>query len=376
MPSPSRLAVWILAGSLAGLLAAAPACAGIKLSEFGQTRAGERVEQIHLRNELGMEVSSIDYGATITSIVLPGRHGKRDNIVLGLPSVAAYETSRVRFGGVMGRYAGRIGHARFTLNGKVIELTPNANGTALHGDPDGLDKRVWRRREFADADSIGVIYHLSSPDGDQRLPGAVEIDVTYRLHRKRNELHIEYRASSDAPTVINLTNHAYFNLAGASSGTLATHRFHILADRYARTDAVRVPDGALLPVAGTPLDFRSRAALTPRLQPSSLLGDPPRFDHSLVFADAVRPLTLVARIDETRSGRSMEIRTTEPSAQLNSGGGFDGKVIGAEGQAYGRGAGFAFETQHLSDSPNQPAFPSTLLVPGKDFHSLTTFRFR
>jgi aldose 1-epimerase len=372
MPSRSRRAIWFLAI----LLAAAPACAGIRLSEFGQTKAGQRVEQIHLRNELGMEVSSIDYGATITSIVLPARHGKRDNIVLSLPTVAAYETSRVRFGGVMGRYAGRIGHARFTLNGKVIELTPNANGTALHGDPDGVDKRVWQRREFADADSIGVIYHLTSPDGDQRFPGAVEIDVRYRLLRKRNELRIEYRASSDAPTVINLTNHAYFNLAGASSGNLETHRFHILADRYARTDAVRVPDGALLPVAGTPLDFRSRAALAPRLQPSPLLGDPPRIDHGLVFSDTARPLTLVARIDETRTGRRIEIRTTEPSAQLNSGGGFDGKTIGAEGQAYGRGAGFAFETQHLSDSPNHVEFPSTLLVPGQVFHSLTTFSFR
>ncbi len=361
---------------LLGLLVCGQASAGIAVTPFGQTRAGVPVEQVRLENDKGMAFSSIDFGATITSITLPGRKGQRSNIVLGLPDVAAYENSPRRFGGVIGRYAGRIGNARFTLNGKLIELVPNARGLAVHGDPDPYDKRVWQRREFADAASIGVRYRLVSPDGDQGMPGTLEVELTYRLLRKRNELHIEYRAKTDAPTVINLTNHAYFNLAGASSGGLDTHRFQILAERYAVHDAKKVPLGPLLPVAGTALDFRKPGKLMPRLQASTLLGDPPGFDHALVFADRVRPLTLVARIDEATSGRTMEIRTTEPSVLFNSGSGFDGKTMGADSLAYQRYAGFAFETQHLPDSPNQPLFPSTVLVPGQIYQSRTTLRFK
>lgn len=357
------------------LLVCTAASAGIAVAPFGQTRTGQPVEQVTLANDKGMAFSSIDYGAIITAINLPGRAGKRANIVLALPDVVAYENSARRFGGVMGRYAGRIGNARFTLQGKVVELVPNAKGTALHGDPDGYDKRVWQRREFADANSLGVTYHLTSPNGDQRFPGRVEVDVTYRLLRKRNELQIDYRATTDAPTVINLTNHAYFNLAGAAFGKLDTHRFQIMAGRYADTDARRVPNGQLLPVSGTALDFRQRASAMPRLRASALLGDPPGFDHSLVLADTARPLTLAARIDETTTGRKLEICTTEPSVQFNSGSGFDGGTIGAQGKAIARHAGFAFETQHLSDSPNHPAFPSTELVPGQVFQSRTTFRF-
>jgi aldose 1-epimerase len=370
---PTLAAVFCL---LLGVLACAQANAGISVAPFGQTRAGVPVEKVTLENDKGMGFSSIDFGATIMAITLPGSKGQRSNIVLGLPDVAAYENSPRRFGGVIGRYAGRINNARFTLNGKVIELVPNARGIAIHGDPDSYDKRVWQRREFADADSLGVTYRLTSPDGDQRMPGRLEVELTYRLLRKHNELRMEYRATTDAPTVINLTNHAYFNLAGATSGRLDTHRFQFMADRYAEHDAKKVPLGPLLPVAGTALDFRQPANLMPRLQASSLLGDPPGFDHALVFADRVRPLTLVARIHETTSRRTMEIRTTEPSVLFNSGNGFDGKIMGADGLAYQRHAGFAFETQHLPDSPNQPHFPSTVLVPGQVYQSVTTFTFK
>ncbi len=357
-------------------LACGQANAGIAVTPFGQTRTGVPVEQVRLVNDKGMSLSSIDFGATITSITLPGPKGQHSNIVLSLPDVAAYENSPRRFGGVIGRYAGRIGNARFTLNGKLIELVPNARGISVHGDPEPYDKRVWQRREFADAASIGVTYQLVSPDGDQRMPGRLEVALTYRLMRKQNELRMEYRATTDAPTVINLTNHAYFNLAGATFGRLDTHRFQFMAERYAEHDAKKVPTGKLLPVAGTALDFRQPAKLMPRLQASTLLGDPPGFDHALVFTDQVRPLTLVARVSETSSGRTLEIRTTEPSVLFNSGSGFDGKVMGADGLAYQRFAGFAFETQHLPDSPNQPHFPSTVLLPGQVFQSLTTFTFK
>ncbi len=374
------MAFWVKRLPLAALvllgLACSQASAGIAVTPFGQTRAGVPVEQVRLENDKGMGFSSIDFGATMTAITLPDSTGQRSNIVLGLPDVAAYENSPRRFGGVIGRYAGRIGNARFTLDGKVIELVPNARGLSVHGDPDPYDKRVWQRREFADAASIGVTYRLVSPDGDQRMPGRLDVELTYRLLRKRNELHMEYRATTDAPTVVNLTNHAYFNLAGAAFGRLDTHRFQILAQRYAEHDAKKVPTGQLLPVAGSALDFRKPSNLMPRLQASSLLGDPPGYDHALVFADRVRPLTLVARIKESMSGRMMEIRTTEPSVLFNSGSGFDGKTMGADGLAYQRYAGFAFETQHLPDSPNQPHFPNTVLVPGQVFQSRTTFTFK
>ncbi len=357
------------------LAGAAPAVAGIVAEDWGVTRAGRPVGRVTLENQRGMRVSYIDYGATLTALEVPDRHGVRRNVVLSLPNLAAYEATGRRFGAIMGRYAGRIGNARFTLEGKLIELVPNAKGTALHGDPDGYDRRVWQRRDFADTDSIGSVFQLVSPDGDQQFPGKVEISVTYRLLRKRNEFRIEYAASSDAPTVINLTNHAYFNLAGAGSSGLATHRFEIRADRYAQTDAKRVPTGVLAPVAGTPLDFRRAATVSERLQPSALLGDPPGFDHSLLFKRGASALALVAIIGETGSGRRMQVRSTEPAVQFNSGNGFDGGEIGSEAVAYQRYDGFAFETQHLPDSPNHPNFPSTRLEPGKPYRSVTSFRF-
>jgi aldose 1-epimerase len=342
---------------------------------WGRTRTGQVVGRVTLENQCGMRVSAIDYGATLTAIEVPDRHGIRDNVILSLPSLAAYQACRRRYGAIMGRYAGRIGNARFTLGGKLFELVANASGAALHGDPDGYDKRVWQRRDFADADSLGAVFWLVSPNGDQGYPGRLEISVTYRLLRTRNTLRIEYAASSDAPTVINLTNHAYFNLAGAGSSGLATHRFEIRARQYAQTDNKLVPTGLLLPVAGTPLDFQESAALTPRLKASRLLGDPPGFDHTLVFGDHGGVPALVAVIDEEKSGRRLEVRTTEPSVQFNSGNGFDGSEVGSEGVAYQRYDGFAFETQHLPDSPNHANFPSTLLVPGKPFHSVTSFTF-
>ncbi|MES2152353.1 MAG: aldose epimerase family protein [Pseudomonadota bacterium] len=357
------------------LCASASAGAAIQAQDWGHTRAGQAVGRVTLENLRGMRVSYIDYGATLTAIEVADRHGQRRNVVLSLPTLADYEATGRRYGAIMGRYAGRIGNARFMQDGRPVELVPNAKGTALHGDPDGFDRRVWQRRDFADADSLGSVYRLTSPDGDQHFPGRVEISVTYRLLRKHNEFRIEYAASSDAPTVINLTNHAYFNLAGAGSGGLATHRFTIHAARFAETDAKRVPTGVLLPVAGTPLDLRRAAAVMPRLRASALLGDPPGFDHSLLFSKKDGALALVAEIVETGSGRRLRVASTEPSVQFNSGNGFDGSEIGSEGVGYRRHDGFAFETQHLPDSPNHPNFPTTRLAPGQQFRSTTSYRF-
>jgi len=349
---------------------------GIAVQPYGSTAAGVPVEKVTLTNDRGMTLGFIDYGATLISAAVADRKGQRRNVLLDLPDLAAYQRSTRKWGAIIGRYAGRIGGARYTLDGKTVQLQPNARGLTIHGGPPGYEHRVWQRRDFADGTSLGAVYTLVSPDGDQAFPGKLTIRVTYRLLRASDEFRIEYAAVTDAPTVLNLTNHAYFNLAGAGSRGIDTHRFRIDADRYAVTDANRVPTGELASVAGTLLDFRQPASAAARLQtPSPLLGDPPGFDHSVVFAKPVGKLAVVAVVDDTASGRRMEIGTTEPSAQFYTANAFDGKEVGTSGTAYQRYDGFAFETQHLPDSPNQPAFPTTVLRPGEVFRSVTSFRF-
>lgn len=357
-------------------LAGQAGATGIAVQPYGTTSAGAAVDKVTLTNDRGMTLAYIDYGATIVAAMAADRTGARRNVVLDLPDLAAYQRSTRKWGAIIGRYAGRIGGARYTLDGKTVQLQPNLRGLTIHGGPPGYEQRVWHRRDFADSASIGSVYTLVSPDGDQSFPGKLTLHVTYRLLRAKDEFRIEYEAVTDAPTVVNFTNHAYFNLAGAGSRGLATHRFQFDADRYAVTDAHRVPTGELASVRDTPLDFRRPASAAARLQaPSALLGDPPGFDHSLVFAKAPGKLARVASIGDTASGIRMEIGTTEPSAQFHTANAFDGKEVGAGRTAYQRHDGFAFETQHLPDSPNQPSFPTTALRPGEVFRSMTSFRF-
>jgi aldose 1-epimerase len=371
----SRLALLVAGGAFCATASAAP---GIRVEPFGVGADGQPVEKVVLENQRGMRLAYIDRGATLVGVDVADRRGKRRNVLLSLPDLASYERSKRQYAGIIGRYAGRIGGARYTLDGKTVQLIPFRYSPAftLHGGPNGYETRLRRRQDFADAESIGSIYRLHSPDGDQNFPGALDISVTYRLLRKRDEFQIEYGATTDAPTVVNLTNHAYFNLAGAATADLSTHRFQIDADRYAVTDANRVPTGVLAGVAGTPLDFRRPASIAERLRaPIAPLIGPSGYDHVLVFARGAGAYRKVAVIDDTASGRRMEVRTTEPSVVLYSAGGFDGKEIGSEGVGYRRHASFAFETQHLPDSPNHPAFPTTALYPGQRLHSLTSFRF-
>ena len=372
----ARLALAAALG-IAFLVAAVQAQAAIAVQSFGVTKAGIPVEQVTLVNQRGMRVTYIDYGATITGMYVPDRRGRAGNVVLSLPTMAAFEATKRRHGAIIGRYAGRIAKASYTLDGRVVSLPANAKGVAVHGDPNGYDKRVWQRRDFADTTSIGSVFSLVSPDGDQGFPGRVDLKVTYRLLRASNEFRIEYEAASDAPTVINLTNHAFFNLSGAGSRGLASHTFRFDADRYVVTDAIRVPTGELAPVAGTPLDFRRAAGIMDRLAANSpVLGEPAWYDHGLVFSGKTAgQLANVIRVDDMASGRRMDVATTEPSLLFNSGNGYDGTETGSENVAYQRHDGFALETQHLADSPNHPHFPSTELRPGKPFRSVTAFRF-
>ncbi|MBI1770956.1 MAG: galactose mutarotase [Burkholderiales bacterium] len=341
-------------------------------TDWGKTTSGETVQEHCLQNDIGMRVCYIDYGATITTIEVPGRDGKLANIVLNLPNLPAYLKTRHRHAAIMGRYAGRIGKAEFTLNGQTYLLPANDKGVALHGDPQGFDKRVWSRQDFDESDSQGSHFNLLSPDGDQGFPGELQVAVTYRLYKARNEFNIEYQLRSDKATVVNLTNHAYFNLAGAGSRGLGTHQFQIHADRYTETDNKRIPTGRILSVDGTALDLRKLTSITGHLERGdAVLGQPSGYDHSLLFTNWDKSLQAVARITETISGRQMDVYTTEPSVQFNSGNGFDG----SEAAAYQRHDGFAFETQHLPDSPNHIHFPSTVLNPGEVRTSITSLRF-
>lgn len=359
------------------IMAGTAQAAEVRREPFGETKAGVAVVRTVLRNDLGMTVAAIDFGATLTAIEAPDRRGRFANVVLNRPDIAVYETNQRRYGAVVGRYAGRITDARFTLDGAVHTLEAGRNNMTLHGGANGYDKRVWSSSAISDRRSVGVRYRLLSPAGDQGFPGAVTLTVTYRLMRKANELHIEYEAHTDAPTVINPTNHAFFNLAGAGQRTVLDHRVQIDAARYAEVDARKAPTGALLSVAGTVLDFRTPRRVGDVLKlDDRLLASSNGFDHSLVLADAMASKPRPAGwIEDPASGRRMTILTTEPSVQFNTGNGFDGSEAGEEGVAYPRYAGLAFETQHLPDSPNQPAFPSTVLRPGKPFRSMTVLRF-
>jgi aldose 1-epimerase len=355
----------------------APAhAADVRREVFGQTKAGAPVARTVLRNDLGMTVAAIDFGATLTTITAPDRTGQFRNVVLSLPTVAAYEKSQRRWASVIGRYAGRITDAQIKVDGVTYPLEAGRNNMTLHGGLESYDKRLWTSRSLSDRKSVAVRLDYRSKDGDQGFPGTLDMSVTYRLLRKSNELRIEYVARTSAPTVVNLTNHGFLNLAGAGSGTIADHRVWMDADRYAEVDARKAPSGKLPPVDGTVLDFRQPRRLGEAMRlDDPLLASSQGFDHSLVLRAKPPGLRLAAWMQDPASGRRVSILTTEPSVQFNSGNGFDGTEVGPDGVAYPKYAGFAFETQHLPDSPNQPEFPPTTLRPGQTFRSMTVLRF-
>lgn len=364
--------------ALALLVPAAPAtAASIRVGPFGTTADGRAVSRIVLANDRSMRVAVIDRGATVTTMAVPDRHGRVRNVVLNLPSVAAYERSQRRWAGIVGRYAGRIADASFSLDGRRHALEPGRNGVTLHGGSDGYDKRVWRHAVHRDAASVAATFTLVSPDGDQGFPGRLTLSVTYRLMRRSNTLRIVYRATTTAPTVFNPTNHMFLNLAGAGSGTIDRQPLRLWAGRYAELDARKVPTGRLPTVAGTPLDFRrARPIDAAGAVADPLLAAAGGYDHALVVRDrpASRPMP-VARLLDPASGRGLLIESTEPAVVLNGGNGFDGTETGGEGVAYRAYAGVALETQHLPDAPHHPAFATTVLRPGQVFASETRYRF-
>jgi aldose 1-epimerase len=348
-------------------------------AHYGVTAAGSDVTEYTLINANGVEAKILTYGGIISSLLLPDGAGKRTNVVLGCANLGDYETKSPYFGSITGRYANRIADGKFTLDGVTYQLHVNNGPAHLHGGLRGFDKVVWEvTEEMAVADGEGIELHYLSPDGDQFFPGALDTYVTYLLN-DRNELRIDYRATTDKPTIVNLTNHTYWNLAGEGAGPVYDHLLQLNADRYTPVDAALIPTGELAPVGGTPFDFRTPKAVGAEIRvndPQLALGK--GYDHNWVLADnapRTSELAQAAVLQEPRSGRVLEVWTSEPAIQFYAGGGLDGSIYGSSGRAYRQGEGLALETQHYPDSPNQPAFPSTVLRPGETYATTTVFKF-
>lgn len=365
-------------GVLAAFAASAASGAGVEMRDYGVTRDGQTVRQYVLEAE-GMTVRFLDYGGIITHVEVPDRAGRVENVALGLPDLAAYE-ARNRdyfFGGIVGRFAGRIANARFPLDGREVRLTANDGPNALHGGAgESFISKVWRAEPIEGGERPGVVLRYTSVDGEQGFPGQLDVSVTYRLLPGR-QLRIDYEARTSAPTVLNLTNHSYFNLAGADAGPVFGHRLHVPSERIVAATDAGIPTGAFLPVASTAFDFRSERPVgdcledaMPRI--SGFCG----YNHSwMIDHEAPGALTLAARVRELESGRTLEVLTTEPTVHIYVANHFSGRDTGAAGVPLRPHHGIALETQHLPDSPNHPEFPSTLLRPGEVFRSTTIFRF-
>ena len=339
---------------------------------YGTSGRGERVHRVAMTNGRGMEVALITYGGALTEIVVPDGAGRFANVLLGCRDLRHYETKSPYFGALVGRFGNRIAGGKFTLDGVDFSIPANNGPNALHGGPDNFSHRVW---DLVEADAGVAHLRLLSPDGDQGFPGRLTVDVIYTLGED-DTLRIDYRATvADRPTVINLTNHSYFNLAGDGAGSALDHQVTIAAAGYLPTDAGQIPDGTVAPVAGTAFDFRAPQRVGARIR-----DDDPQleaaggYDHCYVL-DRPGLGAVAAGMRDPASGRTLAIETTEPGMQFYAGNKLDGTIAGPAGRLYRQSDGLAFETQHFPDSPNRPEFPSTRLAPGETFASTTLWRF-
>jgi aldose 1-epimerase len=352
-----------------------PPAPSVTVAPFGTMPNGKSVEVYTLSNAHGMQVRAITYGAIIQAIRVPDRRGRLADVTLGFDSLPGYLGDSPYFGAVVGRYANRIARGRFTLEGQTYRLATNNGPNSLHGGVKGFDKVVWRARSFQRGDSVGVTFEHTSPDGDEGYPGTLHVSVTYTL-TPDDELVVDYSASTDKPTPVNLSQHSYFNLAGQGSGDIVGHRLTIEADRYTPVDSTLIPTGELAPVAGTPFDFRQPTAIGARIeQPDPQLRYGKGYDHNYALNRAGPGLVHAARVLEPGSGRTLDISTTEPGMQFYSGNFLDGSIRGKGGHVYGHRSALVLETQHFPDSPNHPNFPSTILRPGEELRSRTVFAF-
>jgi aldose 1-epimerase len=342
---------------------------------FGVTPDGPPVELFTLGPAGAMQVSVMTYGAAIVSLRVPDRAGTLDDIVLGFDSLEGYLTHTHYFGAIVGRYANRIGRGRFELDGSRYRLPINDEPHHLHGGTRGFDRVVWACEPVGDSRGRGLALRHTSPDGDQGYPGTLDVEVRY-LFTGNDELEVDYRATTDKPTPVNLTQHSYFNLAGAGEGDILGHQLSIDADGYTPVDCTLIPTGRIVPVADTPFDFRTPVAIGARIgDPDPQLEYTRGYDHNFVLRGQGPGLMHAARVMEPATGRTLDVFSTEPGLQLYSGNQLDGMVAGKGGRSYGPHSGFCLETQHFPDSPNQPRFPSTILRPGAQYQSRTVFAF-
>jgi aldose 1-epimerase len=349
----------------------------VSLTPFDRLPDGQVVDIITLRNSGNIELTVLTYGGTITTLRAPDRNGQLDDIVLGHTTLPPYLSSATSpyFGCLIGRYGNRIAKGKFTLDGHTYTLATNNGPNHLHGGNKGWDKVLWKADPFQNAASVGVKLTYTSADGEEGYPGTVKADVTYTLN-DRNELIVDYHATTDKPTVINLTQHSYFNLAGAKAADILGHELMLSADKYTPVDATLIPTGEIAPVAGTPFDFRTSTKIGARIdQDNEQLKRGKGYDHNFALNRAGDGLSLAARVTEPLTGRTLEISTTEPGIQFYSGNFLDGTITGKGARVYPFRAGFCLETQHYPDSPNRSNFPSTVLRPGQEYKSQTVFTF-
>jgi aldose 1-epimerase len=343
-------------------------------SPYGTTEDGKVVHAFTLANDHGMSVKFLDLGGIITEINVPGRDGSNANVVLSLPDLDAYEHTGA-FNSLIGRYANRLLNG-FSIDGRHYVLPASPTGVTIHGGRPAYGARIWSASTFKRPDAVGVALKLVSPDGDQGFPGSLTLEVDYSLN-DANDFRIDYQATTDKPTVVNLTNHIYFNLAGDGSGTVEHQVMQVMADDYTPTDKLQIPTGATAPVAGTALDFRS-----PKPIGKDIRSDEPQmviahgYDHNFVLRHrAPGSLDLAVKLYDPDSGRQLDLSTTEPGVQIYTANNMRGSMVSAAGTTIRQGDAVALETEHYPDSPNHPNFPSTELRPGQTFRSTTQFHF-
>jgi aldose 1-epimerase len=350
----------------------------VQVKPFGAIASGEKTDLYVLTNSRGMTVAITNFGATVVSIKVPDRSGKFADVVLGFDTAKEYQDGTAHIGGTVGRYANRIAHGSFTLAGKTFTLPKNNGENTLHGGLIGFDKKIWATKEAPSKEGVAVEFTYVSPDGEEGFPGTMTTTVVFTLLNAKNELRIDYSASTDKPTVVNLTNHSYFNLAGQGNGDILAQTLQLNASRFTPVDAGLIPTGELRNVKNTPFDFTRPVAIGERIKGEDeqlKLGR--GYDHNWVLDrrtgfPGIEPAA-VAR--DPKSGRVLEVLTTEPGIQFYTGNFLDGTAHGKEGKVYEQRYAFCLETQHFPDSPNHAGFPSTTLFPSRPFHSTTILRF-
>lgn len=350
----------------------APGMRALETSEFGAID-GQPVTLFTLTNDSGAEVGIIEYGGIVVSLKVPDRDGALGDVVLGYDNLEAYVADTPYFGAITGRYANRIAKGRFEIDGTAYELPVNNGPNSLHGGIKGFDKVVWKGTPTESGE--GVEFTYVSADGEEGYPGQLDSKVAYTW-TDDNELRIDYESTTDKPTVVNLTNHSYFNLKDAGASSILDHEMMISADQYTPVDATSIPTGEIATLEGTPLDFRQATPIGERIEEENeQLGFGAGYDHNYVVNREAPGLVLAATVHEPATGRTMDVLTEEPGIQFYSGNFLDGHHVGKGGVTYAHRSGFCLETQHYPDSPNQPDFPSTVLRPGETYSTTTVYKF-